>query len=100
MKRSRRGNLWVYWTVLAGFGFVVGVLSGRLLFLSLSLLTATAQSARGQGCVCNNVVAVVVVDVVVTQVLMSIEKVEDGLDWQLQREYGSNVIGAEKERES
>lgn len=78
---------------LAGFGFVVGVLSGRLLFLSLSLLTAataatagTAQSARGQGCVCNNVVAVVVVDVVVTQVLMSIEKVEDGLDWQLYRE--------------
>lgn len=26
-----------------GFGFVVGVLSGRLLFLSLSLLTAAAE---------------------------------------------------------
>lgn len=56
-----------------------------MLFLSLSLLTAAAQRARGQGCVCNNVVAVVV-HTVVSEVLMSIEKVEDALDWQLDRE--------------
>lgn len=51
----------------------------------VSVSVSVDGGGGGQGCVCNNVVAVVV-DTVVSEVLMSIEKVEDGLDWQLDRE--------------
>lgn len=71
---------------LAGAGLGVRVCCRCLVWAFVILVSVSVDGGGGgQGCVCNNVVAVVV-DTVVSEVLMSIDKVEDGLDWQLDRE--------------